>query len=70
MKNLLKKADESNSDPNIALLEFRNSPIDGLNLSPAQMLMNRILRSKLPNRTWLEPKPNESQKSKFEVRQM
>ena len=31
LKNLLKKTDESNSDPNIALLEYRNPPIDGLN---------------------------------------
>ena len=68
VKNLLKKADENNNDPNIALLQYRNSPIDG---SPAQILMNRILRSKLLiKRTWLEPKPNKSQKSKLEVRQM
>ena len=70
LKNLLKKADESKSDPNIALLEYRNSPIDGFNLIPAQILMNRILRPKLPiNRTGLEPKPNKSQKSKLEVQQ-
>ena len=55
VKNLLKKADESNGDPNIALLEYRNSPLDGVGLSPAQLLMNRTLRSKLPtSKTWLE----------------
>ena len=71
MNSFIKKADENNNDPNIALLQYRNSPIDGLNLSPAQMLMNRILRSKLLiKRTWLEQKPNKSQKSKLKVRQM
>ncbi|XP_065941318.1 retrovirus-related Pol polyprotein from transposon 297 [Magallana gigas] len=71
IKNLLKKAEESNSDPNIALLEYRNTPIDGIGKSPAQLLMNRSLRSKIPTtRTWLEPKPLESQLSKLQLRQM
>ncbi|XP_061196319.1 uncharacterized protein K02A2.6-like [Saccostrea echinata] len=56
VKQLLKKAEESNTDPNIALLEYRNTPIDGVGKSPAQFLMNRNLRSKLPTtQTWLEP---------------
>ncbi|XP_060085632.1 uncharacterized protein K02A2.6-like [Ylistrum balloti] len=49
VKNLLKKADESNGDIYIALLEYRASPIDGVNQSPAKMLMNRQVKTKLPS---------------------
>lgn len=71
IKNLLKKAEESNGDTNIALLEYRNTPIDGIGKSPAELLMNRSLRLKIPTtRTWLEPKPFESQLSKLQLRQM
>lgn len=71
VKNLLKKAEESNGDPNIALLEYRNSPIDGVDLSPAQLLMNRTLRSKLPTtKVWLEPNSLTSPQSKLQLRQM
>lgn len=48
VKNLLKKAQESQSDPYIALLEYRNSPLEGVKLSPAQLLMGRRLKTKLP----------------------
>lgn len=48
VKNLLKKAKESQRDPYIALLEYRNAPMDGVNLSPAQLLMGQRLKTKLP----------------------
>uniref|UniRef100_A0A8C8DYN6 Integrase catalytic domain-containing protein n=1 Tax=Oryzias sinensis TaxID=183150 RepID=A0A8C8DYN6_9TELE len=48
IKSLLKKAQESQSDPYIALLEYRNSPLDGVKLSPAQLLMGRRLKTRLP----------------------
>lgn len=31
-----------------SLLEYRNSPIEGINLSPAQLLLNRRLRTNIP----------------------
>ena len=40
IKNLLKKAKEAMKDEQLALLEFRNTPISGLQESPAQLLMS------------------------------
>jgi len=48
VKRILKKAESDGSDPYIALLQYRNAPISGLEYSPAQLLMSRRLRSKLP----------------------
>ncbi|XP_014676368.1 PREDICTED: uncharacterized protein K02A2.6-like, partial [Priapulus caudatus] len=48
VKNILRKSAEEASDPYIALLEYRNAPIAGMNYSPAQLLMSRTLRSRLP----------------------
>ena len=36
---------EKSDDPYKALLSYRNTPLDGVNLSPAQMLMGRRLRT-------------------------
>ena len=46
IKSVLKKACEDGNDPYIALLEYRSTP--GLKESPAQLLMSRMLKSKLP----------------------
>lgn len=48
IKNLLRKACEDGNDPYIALLECRNTSISGLKESTAQLLMSRMLKSKLP----------------------
>jgi len=39
---------EKSDDPYKALLSYRNTPLDGVNLSPAQMLMGRRLRTFIP----------------------
>ena len=58
VKQLLRKADESKQDAFLALLEFRNSPISGMDESPAELLMSRKLRTRLPtSKSLLEPKP-------------
>lgn len=44
LKAMLEKAD----DPYKALLSYRNTPLEEVNLSPAQMLMGRRLRTSIP----------------------
>lgn len=41
---MLQRAD----DPYKALLSYRNTPLDGVNLSPAQMLVGRSMRTFIP----------------------
>uniref|UniRef100_A0A3B3ZDY7 Integrase catalytic domain-containing protein n=1 Tax=Periophthalmus magnuspinnatus TaxID=409849 RepID=A0A3B3ZDY7_9GOBI len=44
----LKKALLTGIDAHLVLLSLRNTPVIGLNVSPAQMLMGRVLHSTLP----------------------
>lgn len=56
-KKLIIKAEEDGSDLQLALLNFRNTPITGENFSPAQLLMGRSLKTRLPATTAaLKPK--------------
>jgi hypothetical protein len=48
VKDMVKKAEHGNSDVYISLMEYRASSIDGVRLSPAQLLKNRQLKTKLP----------------------
>ena len=47
-KKLLKKAKYEKTDPNMALLDLRNTPIEEINLSPTQMLMGHRTKTRLP----------------------
>lgn len=47
-KRLMTKALEDKQDPFLALLEFRNTPSESLNLSPAQIMFGRRTRTTLP----------------------
>ena len=49
----MRKANEEGRDPHLALLEYRNTPVSGLSYSPAQLLMSRMLRDKMPTRASL-----------------
>ena len=70
IKNLSKKAKEAGNDEQLALLEFRNSPISGLNVSPAELLMGRRLQSTLPMfPSLLERQCNKDTKEKLLSRQ-
>lgn len=56
VKHVLKKAQQTNTDTHLALLTLRNTPVTGMDYSPAQMLMGRVLRSTLPTSiTILQP---------------
>jgi hypothetical protein len=46
-KWIMTKATESQTDPYIALLEYRNTPVDGA-YTPVQLLMSRKTRSMVP----------------------
>ena len=47
-KNLLKKSKAAHTDPLLAILEWRNTPTEGMDSSPAQRLMSRRTRTSLP----------------------
>lgn len=48
VKRLLKKATDDKTEWQLALLNFRNTPITGEEYSPGQMLMGRSLNTRLP----------------------
>ncbi|KAF7644588.1 hypothetical protein LDENG_00219460 [Lucifuga dentata] len=55
LKRLLQKAVDSKSDPYLAILAYRTSPLE-CGLSPEEMLMNRKLQMTLPH--YAEPSHN------------
>ena len=70
MKQLLRKAMHQGTDPYLALLDFRASPITGLKVSPAELLMGRKLKTKLPSvETLLQPMQNDGIVSQLGKRQ-
>ncbi len=48
IKRMLKKATETGSDPHLALLNYRAAPLE-CGKSPAELLMNRKLRTRFPS---------------------
>ena len=47
-KRIMIKAHETNTDPFLALLEWRNTPSEQLGPSPAQLILGRRTRTRLP----------------------
>lgn len=69
IKNILRKGVEENKEVPLLLLHYRNTPIDN-NLSPAELLMSRKLRSSLPiNPLQLKPKAIDYQKYNKKLQQ-
>jgi transposase InsO family protein len=56
LKHVLTKAAKAGEDPYLAVLEWRNTPIDGLG-SPTQVLMSRRTRTLIPTPKLLKPCP-------------
>jgi len=70
IKRLFKKAQDEGKDIEMALLEFRNTPITGIDESPTQLLMSRHLQSSLPRiPAMLKPCITEGVKERLEQRQ-
>ncbi|KAK3103001.1 hypothetical protein FSP39_015684 [Pinctada imbricata] len=69
VKNLMRKCRESKTDPNLALLELRNTPIDGIG-TPTQLLFGRRTKSILPiHEELLSPKKLKNVRPKLKERQ-
>lgn len=58
VKNMLKKCENNNDHGfNLALLHYRSTPVAGLDYSPSELLMSRLLRTNLPcTKDHLKPK--------------
>ena len=70
VKTLMKKAADAKTDFWLALLEYRNTPTEGVRLSPAQRLYNRRTRTLLPAKdTTLHPKMAEGAAKALVARQ-
>ena len=68
-KVLLKKAKADNTDPLLALLDWRNTPTEGMGTSPAQRLMGRRTRTLLPtHHNLLKPRVAEETNRQLENR--
>ena len=60
---LLRKALSAGTDPYIAILDYRNTPTQGMESSPAHRLMNRRTRALLPTtKTLLPPRAPQSER--------
>uniref|UniRef100_A0A2A4J5K1 RNA-directed DNA polymerase n=1 Tax=Heliothis virescens TaxID=7102 RepID=A0A2A4J5K1_HELVI len=65
-KKILTKCNEDKSDYRIALLQYRSAPVSGTPFSPAQLMMSRNLKTKLPvTQEYLKPRMNINVKEEF-----
>ena len=70
-KSLLTRSAEAGTDPMLALLEWRNTPSEGFETSPAQRLMSRSTKTPLQVTTrGLEPEINPATHEQLEKQRM
>ena len=68
-KSLLLKSRADKRDPLLGLLEWRNTPTEGMDASPTQLLYGRRTRTRLPvAKTLLEPQVITNVPDKIEMR--
>lgn len=69
-KHILRKSIKAGTDPNLAILDYRNTPTQGMTSSPAQQLMSRRTKTLLPTtQNLLLPKNIDLENEKRELRQ-
>ena len=69
-KRILKKSIKAGTDPYLAILDYRNTPTQGMTTSPAQRLMSRRTKTLLPTaQSLLLPKTINLESEKKELRQ-
>ena len=67
-KNLNRKALDSRTDPYIAVLDYRNTPTQGMESCPVQCLMNRRTRTLLPTtKALLQPRTPQTDREMIET---
>ncbi|CAC5423834.1 unnamed protein product [Mytilus coruscus] len=69
VKKMLSKSKQDGKDPYIAMLKYRNTPLENLD-SPAQLLMNRRLRTTIPTiKNRLKPKCGNLKNTQRKIKQ-
>ena len=65
VKNIMEKAEESGSDPHLAMLIYRATPLRPGQLSPAELLNQRKCRALLPIHQYLHPNLENSREAQI-----
>ena len=69
VKNIMEKAEESGSDPHLAMLIYRTMPLRPSQLSPAELLNQRKCRILLPIHQYLHPNLENSREAQIAQKQ-
>ena len=69
-KNIMEKAEESGSDPHLAMLIYRSAPIRPGQLSPAELFTQRTYRALPPIHQYLHPNLEKSREAQIVQKQI
>ena len=69
VKSIMERAEESGSDPHLAMLIYRATPVRPRQLSPAELLTQRKYRALLPIRQYLHPNLETSREAQIAQKQ-